>query len=71
MSRVRIQQNLHNKRFIVDSSVVALGSQNWSDAGTQYNRDATFIIHSPEAARYFEQIFIHDWTYMAKQRVSQ
>lgn len=71
MSRVRIQQNLHNKGFIVDSSVVALGSQNWSDAGTQYNRDATLIIHNPEAARYFEQIFIHDWTYMAKQRVSQ
>jgi phosphatidylserine/phosphatidylglycerophosphate/cardiolipin synthase-like enzyme len=60
MSHVRIQKNLHNKGFIVDSGVVVVGSQNWSDAGTQTNRDATLIIHNAKVAEYFEEIFIHD-----------
>ena len=53
----------------VDSKVVALGSQNWSGDGTLRNRDATLIIHDPEIARYYEQIFIHDWTTLANDKV--
>jgi hypothetical protein len=69
MSHVRIQKNLHNKGFIVDSGVVVVGSQNWSDAGTQTNRDATLIIHNDKIAEYFNTIFMHDWLNMAKQKV--
>jgi hypothetical protein len=65
---VRIQANVHNKGMIVDSKVVALGSQNWSGDGTLRNRDATLVIYNEEAARYWEQIFMHDWTEMASQR---
>ena len=69
MSLIKIQLNLHAKGFIIDSNVVALGSQNWSDEGTQTNRDATLIIRHAGVARYFEQIFMHDWTTMAHQKV--
>jgi phosphatidylserine/phosphatidylglycerophosphate/cardiolipin synthase-like enzyme len=69
MAQIRIQLNVHNKGIIVDSQVVAVGSQNWSDQGTQTNRDATLIIRHAGCARYFEQIFMHDWTTMAKQKV--
>ena len=68
VSHVRIQANVHNKGMIVDSKVVAVGSQNWSGDGTIRNRDATLIIYNEEAAQYWQQIFIHDWTQMAFQR---
>src|SRR5262249_33696086 len=66
---LRIQNRVHNKGIIVDSKVVALGSQNWSGDGVLRNRDATLIIHHPEIAQYYERIFIHDWTTMATQHV--
>jgi len=67
ISHVRIQANVHNKGMVIDSKVVALGSQNWSGDGTLRNRDATLIIYNEEAAQYWEQIFKHDWTQMASQ----
>jgi phosphatidylserine/phosphatidylglycerophosphate/cardiolipin synthase-like enzyme len=67
---VRIQANVHNKGMIVDSSIVALGSQNWSADGVIRNRDATLIIYNEEAAKYWQQIFIHDWTNMAAQQAA-
>jgi hypothetical protein len=66
-SIIKIQQNLHNKGIIVDSKVVAIGSQNWSGAGVTVNRDATLIIHNAEAAQYWQQVFLHDWANMASQ----
>ena len=69
MALIKIQQNLLNKGFIIDSSVVAVGSQNWSDQGTQSNRDATLIVRHAGAAQYFEKIFINDWTSLAQQKV--
>jgi phosphatidylserine/phosphatidylglycerophosphate/cardiolipin synthase-like enzyme len=68
LSHVKIQANVHNKGMIVDSKVVAMGSQNWSGDGTLRNRDATLIIYNEEAAKYWQEIFIHDWTQMASQR---
>jgi hypothetical protein len=68
ISAVRIQANVHNKGMIVDSKVVAIGSQNWSGDGTLRNRDATLIIYNEDAAKYWQQIFLHDWTNMAFQR---
>jgi len=67
LSCVKIQNNVHNKGIIVDSRVVAVGSQNWSGDGVLRNRDATLIIYNEDAAKYWEQIFIHDWTKMATQ----
>lgn len=70
LAHVRIQANVHNKGMVVNSSVVALGSQNWSADGVIRNRDATLIIYNEDAAKYWEQIFIHDWTNMAVQQAA-
>jgi phosphatidylserine/phosphatidylglycerophosphate/cardiolipin synthase-like enzyme len=66
---VKIQGGVHNKGFIVDSSTVALGSQNWSGDGVLRNRDATVIIENVTAAKYYEQIFLDDWTNHAQQTI--
>jgi hypothetical protein len=63
-----IQPKVHNKGIVVDSSVVVVSSQNWSEDGTGGNRDAGLIIYNSEAARYFEDIFLHDWKNMAEKR---
>jgi hypothetical protein len=70
MSTVRIQNGVHNKGFLVDSKVAALGSQNWSGDGVLRNRDASLIIYHPGAAQYFEKVFVQDWTTQAKQKLS-
>ncbi|HEX5400860.1 MAG TPA: phospholipase D-like domain-containing protein [Pseudonocardiaceae bacterium] len=67
VDNVKIQNNVHNKGIIVDGNAVLVSSQNWSTDGTLYNRDAGVIIHSDAAARYFQQIFLHDWQYLARQ----
>ncbi len=67
LTAVKIQNGVHNKGFVVDSKVVALGSQNWSDEGVLNNRDASVIIESAKAAAYYEKIFTHDWTRLAAQ----
>ena len=69
-SVVKIQNGVHNKGFVVDSKVVALGSQNWSGDGVLRNRDASLIIFSEDAAQYFEQIFSYDWENLAKRKLS-
>ena len=63
---VRIQSGVHNKGFVVDGSVIALGSENWSGDGVERNRDASLIIYHAGAAKYFEGIFLHDWNMLAK-----
>lgn len=69
-SLVKIQPNLHNKGIVVDSSVVAVGSQNWSPPGVTTNRDASLIIENATAAQYWERIFLHDWVNMASQNAA-
>jgi len=66
---VKIQNGVHNKGFVVDSKVVALGSQNWSAEGVLRNRDASVIIENATAAQYYEKIFLHDWDRIARQSV--
>jgi hypothetical protein len=71
-SLLRIQPHVHNKGMIVDSRTVVVSSQNWSADGTLRNRDAGIILYdNPEAAQYFEEIFLHDWAHLASQHVSQ
>jgi phosphatidylserine/phosphatidylglycerophosphate/cardiolipin synthase-like enzyme len=67
---VKIQNGLHNKGFVIDSSVVALGSENWSGDGVLRNRDASVIIANKRAAEYYEKIFLHDWDNIAHQSVN-
>jgi Ferritin-like/PLD-like domain len=68
-SVVKIQTGVHNKGIVVDSSVVALGSQNWSNDGALFNRDASLIISDANVAQYYEQVFLHDWENMAEQKI--
>ena len=67
---VRIQNNLHTKGIIVDSAVVAVGSQNWSPPGVSTNRDATLVIFNEAAAEYWQSIFLYDWVNMATQHAA-
>ena len=68
LTSVRIQSGVHNKGIVVDSSVVMLGSQNWSGDGVIRNRDASVIVFNSDAAAYYEAIFLHDWANMAAQQ---
>ena len=65
VTNVKIQNNVHNKGIVVDGTTVLVSSQNWSTDGTLYNRDAGVILHNAQAAQYFQQIFLHDWQYLA------
>ncbi len=69
-SYVRIQHGVHNKGFVIDGRVVALGSQNWSGDGVELNRDATLIIYHSDVAAYFSEIFLSDWSTLAERRLS-
>ncbi len=65
-SVVRVQPGIHNKGMVVDSKIAVVGSQNWSGDGVLRNRDASLIIFNEEVAEYFEKIFLHDWTRLAR-----
>ncbi|HEX8849742.1 MAG TPA: phospholipase D-like domain-containing protein [Gemmatimonadaceae bacterium] len=69
-SQVKLQRGCHNKGIIVDSSVVMVGSHNWSNDGTTYNRDASLIIHDADVARFYEEVFLYDWSNLAAQRAT-
>ena len=64
---VKIQNGVHNKGFIFDHEIVALGSQNWSGDGVLRNRDASVVIENATAAAYFETIFLGDWNNIAQK----
>jgi phosphatidylserine/phosphatidylglycerophosphate/cardiolipin synthase-like enzyme len=70
LDHVKIQNGVHNKGYVVDSRVVALGSQNWSGDGVLRNRDASVIIENATAAAYYEALFLHDWENIAAQSMA-
>jgi hypothetical protein len=65
-AQIRLQPDVHNKGFVVDSSIVVVSSQNFSPAGIENNRDAGVILENPEIAKYFEAVFLSDWDSKAK-----
>jgi phosphatidylserine/phosphatidylglycerophosphate/cardiolipin synthase-like enzyme len=67
---LKIQNGVHNKGFVFDDDVVALGSQNWSGDGVLRNRDASVVIKHGEVTKYFAALFEHDWANIAHQAVS-
>jgi len=70
-ANIALQPNVHNKGFVIDSSVVVVSSQNFSPDGIQFNRDAGVIIESAPIAQYFESVFLADWNNKAKPFVAK
>jgi phosphatidylserine/phosphatidylglycerophosphate/cardiolipin synthase-like enzyme len=70
-ANIRLQPDVHNKGFVVDSKTVVVSSQNFSPPGVTDNRDAGVILASAEIAQYFEPIFLADWNNKSKPVVAQ
>jgi len=66
---IRVQRNCHTKGIVVDGSRVLIGSHNWSNSGTLYNRDASLIFYHRGIARYYEKLFLFDWDHLARQQI--
>jgi hypothetical protein len=58
---MRLQSKCHTKGIIVDSKEVLLGSQNLTNGGSLFNRDASLLVRSPKVAAFYEKIFLYDW----------
>lgn len=58
---IRLQHNVHNKGFVIDSKIAVVSSQNFSPAGVHDNRDAGVILENQAVAQYFENVFLSDW----------
>ncbi|MFZ9595564.1 MAG: phospholipase D-like domain-containing protein [Bdellovibrionia bacterium] len=52
---------IHNKGFIIDGSKVLVSSINGTRNSLFFNREVAVLVESPEAASYFQQIFLSDW----------
>ena len=70
LNNVKIQNNVHNKGFVFDHKKVVVSSMNWSGEGVLENRDAGVLIENATAAKYYEDIFLDDWTNHANQKMS-
>jgi hypothetical protein len=69
MDRVKVQKNCHTKGVIVDRKRVMIGSQNISQLGITLNRDASVLFEDPELAKYFAEVFEHDWNNLARKDI--
>jgi hypothetical protein len=67
LATVRVLSGTHTKGIVVDSSVVMVGSHNWSSDGVVYNRDASLIFYDADIAKYYEELFIYDWSRARQQ----
>jgi V8-like Glu-specific endopeptidase len=68
-SNIKVQANCHTKGIIVDRRRVLIGSHNWSESGVSTNRDASLLFQDPGLARYFAEIFEHDWNKIATRSI--
>jgi S1-C subfamily serine protease len=68
---IRVQMRCHTKGIIVDGKEVLLGSQNLTNQGALFNRDASLLVRDPEVAAYFEKVFLFDWNTLATQEVDE
>ena len=62
----RQSSKIHNKGILIDGKIAAMGSNNWSSDGTQYNRDTTLVFFSRPIAQYFTEVFMFDWDNLSK-----
>lgn len=70
-AQIKVQKGCHTKGVIVDGSVAMIGSHNWTNEGTLFNRDASLIFYDQEIAKYLEEIFLFDWKNLAYQKVNE
>lgn len=64
--KIRIQKGCHTKGILIDGKVCVLGSHNWTNSGTQWNRDASLIFFDSRITQYYTDIFEWDWTNLAR-----
>jgi hypothetical protein len=65
MHKIRVMKTCHTKGILVDSRWTLMGSHNWTNEGTVYNRDASLLIDDPRVTMYLENVFEHDWDRLA------
>lgn len=70
-SHIKFQRNCHTKGIIIDSEITLVSSHNWTNSGTLFNRDAGLIFHDRRIARYYEEVFLHDWDNLARHLVTE
>ncbi|MER8895933.1 phospholipase D-like domain-containing protein [Mesorhizobium sp. M0676] len=68
--KIKFYGTCHTKGIVVDDQLVLLGSQNWTGAGTKFNRDASLLVRHKKANEYFAKLFQHDWDNLATNRVA-
>ncbi|HEY9047142.1 MAG TPA: phospholipase D-like domain-containing protein [Ohtaekwangia sp.] len=71
MSRVKMMSNTHTKGIIADGERILIGSHNYSNAGVQYNRDASLLIYNDVVANYYQDVFLHDWERRSRASVTE
>ncbi len=69
LGSVRFQVNSHTKGLIIDRKKVLIGSQNWSELGVTQNRDASLLFDDEPLAKYFSDVFDHDWKNLASPKI--
>ncbi|MEO6733625.1 MAG: phospholipase D-like domain-containing protein [Ferruginibacter sp.] len=67
----RFHEKVHTKGIIVDDDFVCIGSQNWSNDGVSVNRDASLLFEDRDLTKYFKEIFLHDWNFVAKNNIGR
>jgi V8-like Glu-specific endopeptidase len=70
-TKVRVQTNCHTKGIIIDGETVVVGSHNWTRAGTTLNRDASLIFFDQDIARYYQDLFLFDWSRIANVGIDE
>lgn len=65
----KVHGKLHTKGVIVDERWVMIGSQNISNMGITDNRDASLLFDDPKLAKYFLELFNHDWDFVATRNI--
>ena len=60
----------HTKIFIIDNERVLIGSHNLSNEGVVSNRDASLIIHHPDAVTFCAGVYDYDWQNRANAKPS-
>ena len=68
---MRLQMKCHTKGIIVDSKEVLLGSQNLTNGGSLFNRDASLLVRSPKVAAFYEKIFEFDWNNLTNNEADE
>ncbi len=69
--KMRLQSKCHTKGIIIDSKEVLLGSQNLTNGGSLYNRDASLLVRSAKVAAFYEKIFLYDWDNLAHNEADE